>query len=168
MKRTIFVLATVLVVFVAVFAVLALRPVTKVKAGSMGCSAKTLKGNYGLTGRGISGDTYFVSFSMIATFNGTGDYTGSEFNTTWSGIPGTSEPYTIPSTSYSVNPDCSCSWTIPADSYNYEISYAITLNGIAVDTGGDEVVGTWYDNGDDISGTFHAKRVAQGQWNNFF
>ena len=55
MKRTIFVLLTMLVVFVAVFSVLVLRPVPKVKA-TIGCSNATLFGNYGLVASGFYGN----------------------------------------------------------------------------------------------------------------
>jgi hypothetical protein len=165
MKRTILALATALVVLVAVFAVLVLRPVRKVKAGNHGCSEKTLKGNYGLTAIGAYGQGFNVSFSMIATFNGTGDYTGSQANTVYNGVPGTSEPYTIPSTSYTVNADCSVSWTFPFVSSPF--TYTVTLNGTVVDTGGDEVAGMWYVTGEPATGTFDAKRIAQGQWNFF-
>ena len=48
MKRTTFVIVTMLVVFVAVFSVLVLRPVTKVKV-SVGCSNATLIGSAGST-----------------------------------------------------------------------------------------------------------------------
>ncbi|MGO8733155.1 MAG: hypothetical protein ACLQVM_10205 [Terriglobia bacterium] len=48
MKRTIFGLATILVVFLTVFAVLAVHPSRKVKA-HRGCSDRTLIGDYGWT-----------------------------------------------------------------------------------------------------------------------
>jgi len=52
MKRTTFVIVTMLVVFVAVFSVLVLRPVTKVKA-SVGCSNATLIGQLRVSAQGI-------------------------------------------------------------------------------------------------------------------
>jgi hypothetical protein len=166
MKRTVFALATMFVVFVAVFAVLALRPGLKVKA-HRGCSDRTLKGNYGLVGIGEYGSnggfapsSHNTSFSMIATFDGQGAFSGSEFNTVDNGAP--YGAFTFTGSSYSVNPDCSCTLTIPSDSYN-PFTVAVPLNGIIVDAGGDEVKGTWYDATDEKSGAFDAKRVAEGE-----
>jgi hypothetical protein len=157
-----------LVVFVTVFAILALRSLPKVKAGNHVCSDATLRGSYALVGPGAVQGPYDTSFSLIATFNGMGQYTGSEFNTTLEGRPGYLEPYTIPSTSYTVNPDCSVNFTIPATTYTHDpFAHTVTLNGTLVDTGGDEVTGSWYDEPDQISGTFDLIRVAQGRWNNF-
>jgi len=174
MKRTIFVLLTMLVVFVAVFTVLVLRPVPKVKAGHEGCSEKMLKGPYEFTATGQESTGYNFSFSMIATFagaSGSNNLTGSEFNAY---LADTSKQYVdlsfTTSGSYTVNPDCSVNLTIPG----YETGFTtgpfdvpITLNGVAVDTGGDEVAGIWYESGYPMSGTFDAKRIAQGQWNFF-
>ena len=163
MKRTIFALATVLVVFAAVFAVLALRPVTKVKAGNHACSPATLKGNYGLTALGADFDGYDVSFSMIATFDGIGGLTGSELNLFYAFYSAAYTDVSFTGGSYTVNPDCSVSLTIPPSIGPF--TSAITLNGTLVDTGGDEVAGVWSaDEGGGTSGTFDAKRIAQGQW----
>jgi preprotein translocase subunit YajC len=74
MKRTIFALVTMLVVFVAVFAVLVLRPVPKVKA-HRGCSTAVLNGNYVLTASGFVGTTApFNPLSVVGTveFDGRG------------------------------------------------------------------------------------------------
>jgi hypothetical protein len=74
MKRTIFALVTILVVFVAVFAVLVLRPVPKVKA-HRGCSTAVLQGNYVLTASGFVGTTApFTPLSVVGTmeFDGRG------------------------------------------------------------------------------------------------
>jgi hypothetical protein len=94
MKRTIFVLLTILVVFVALFAVLVLRPLAKVKA-SKGCSNRTLHGNYGLTARGFD-LLYNASFSMLATFDGKGGLTGGGFNIVeyWTPYPTPRRPLT--------------------------------------------------------------------------
>jgi hypothetical protein len=154
MKRTIFGLATVLVVFVAVFAVLVLRPVRKVKAGHHRCSERTLSGNYGLSALGIY-IGYNRSFSMLATFDGKGGFSGSSFDIVDAGFEYIPDSFT--GSTYTVNPDCTCTLTIPGPYGPF--TTAITLNGIVVDTGGDEVVGSWYETHESTSGSFDMKKV---------
>jgi len=153
MKRTIFGLLTILVVFVAVFAVLVLHPVRTVK-GHHGCSDRTLSGNYGLVATAGLGKGVNWSFSMLATFDGRGGFTGSSFDIVFNGT--LSGPYTFTGASYDVNSDCTYTLTIPAE---LPFSGAQTFDGIVVDTGGDEGAGTWYDSTDYISGTFDIKKV---------
>jgi hypothetical protein len=43
----------------------------------------------------------------------------------------------------------------------------ITVYGVAVDTGGDEIVGNLVSSNPNTTGTFDAKRVAAGKWNFF-
>lgn len=158
MRRTIFVLLTMLVVFVAVFAVLVLHPLRTVKAHH-GCSPRTLHGNYGLAARGAGGEYYPNGFSMLATFNGEGGFGGSSYNIVDNGTPyptPPTTPYSFSGSTYTVNSDCTCTLTIPAED---PFSIPLTLDGTVVDTGGDEVVGTWYDQTDQVSGTFAIKKV---------
>jgi hypothetical protein len=175
MKRTILALAIMLVVFVAVFAVLALRPVHKVRAHN-GCSVASLKGNYGIVGTGFfggPGDAVGLpaNFSAVLTFDGEGDFSGNDWVTIednivqgypvidWSFTGGT----------YTVNPDCSATFTIPAiRDFGDRLGYGW---GSLVDTGGDEIVGnltaatTLSPSGAGIvTATFDAKRIGQGHW----
>ena len=91
MKRTIFALSTILVVFVALFAVLVLRPVPKAKAAT-GCSDATLRGNYGLVASGwyghVDAPLEFLpgNFSMLVSFNGRGGFSGSHLNMVINGV----------------------------------------------------------------------------------
>ena len=165
MKRTIFVVSTVLVVFVAVFAVLVLRPVRKVKAGR-GCSDASLHGNYALVMSGLYGSGgYTWDFSMLATFDGHGGFSGSNLNGVYLGT--NTGPETFTGGSYHVNPDCTVCLTIPAaaDLSNFD-DLEVYFNGTVSDTGGDEAVGTSYFN-DTWSGTFDAEKVHEGMWNFF-
>lgn len=59
----------------------------------------------------------------------------------------------------------SVSLTIPAITSLF--STPLNLNGVAVDTGGDELAGIWYLAGTQAAGSFDAKRIAEGQWNFF-
>jgi hypothetical protein len=159
MKRAIFLLSTILVVFVAVLAVLVVHPVRTVKARH-GCSNATLKGNYALVAPGAQYVNVQRGFSMLATFNGEEDFSGSNFNITSGGIPyptPPTAPYSFSGSTYTVNPDCTCTLTVPAEG---PFSVALTLNGTVVDTGGGEVLGTWYDPPDVVSGTFEMKKAA--------
>jgi len=160
MKRTIFGLATMLVVFVAVFSVLVLRPVAKVKA-SQGCSNASLRGNYGLVAQGLfKGEAVTANFSMLAEFDGKGGFSGSSLNIIFEGIPSGDNPYTFTGGTYTVNSDCTCTLTTPVLAEPFEI---VTAYGIVVDTGGDEVAGNWFGSSH-ATGTFDAKRVAIGRW----
>jgi hypothetical protein len=164
MKRTIFVLSTMLVVFAAVFSVLVLRPVPKVKA-TTGCSNATLRGSYGLVASGWYGhlDTpvEFVpgNFSMLITFDGKGGFSGSSMNIVANGSPEAGNPYSFTGGEYTVNSNCTCTFITPTID-----EATITVYGIAVDTGGDEVAGNLYSSNPNITGTFDAKRVAAGRW----
>ena len=174
MKRTILALAIMLVVFVAVFAVLALRPVHKVRAHN-GCSVASLKGNYGIVGTGFFGGTGATegpaaTFSAVLTFDGEGDFSGNEWVTIednivrgypiidWSFTGGT----------YTVNPDCSATFTIPAiRDFGDRLGYGW---GSLVDTVGDEIVGnlntappSLLSGPGIITTTFDAKIVAGGK-----
>ena len=162
MKRTIFALLTMLVVFVAVSAVLVLRPVAKVKADHHGCSNATLKGNYGLVAPGFYyNGTAIVpaNFSMLATFDGKGDLSGSSVNIV---VAGTADPvFSFTGGTYTVNSDCTCTLDT---GYLSTFGATVTGYGIAVDTGGDEVAGNMISSLGNVTATFDAKRVAEGQW----
>ena len=169
MKRTIFVLVTMFVVFVAVFAVLVLRPLPKVKA-TIGCSDATLIGNYGLVAQGFynlpDGPTGVVpaNFSMLATFNGKGVFTFSNLNIVLNGNPEGGNPYsyTGAGATYTCLPNCTCTFTIPPAATPFDAT--ITAYGIALDTGGDELAGNLESSNPNITGTFDSKRVAAGLW----
>jgi hypothetical protein len=168
MKRTIFVLATVLVVFVAVFAVLVLRPVAKVEP-TTGCSNATLIGNYGLVAQGFyNGPDYYefvpANFSMLATFNGRGAFTGNYLNIVVKGSLDPDSPFMGVTGTYTCLPNCTCTWTIPNTPTANPWDAAITGMGIALDTGGDEFSGNLLSANPNITGTFDAKRVATGLW----
>ena len=155
MKRTIFVLSTMLVVFVAVFAVLVLRPVRKVKALT-NCPDLdgTLSSSYGLVAPGNHDSTGW-NLSMLASFNGSGTFTGSHVSAVRGGdaVPGSDGSFS--GGAYSVGSDCK----FTANTEDLEVfGYSeMHLEGIVV-RGGNEVIGTWYSR-DDHSGTFDAKNV---------
>jgi hypothetical protein len=169
MKRTIFALSTILVVFVALFAVLVLRPVPKAKAAT-GCSDATLRGNYGLVASGwyghVDAPLEFLpgNFSMLVSFNGRGGFTGSNLNIVINGSPEGGNPYSFTGGTYTVNSNCTCTLTIPNSPTPNPWDAVITVYGIAVDTGGDEVAGNLFSSNPNITGTFDAKRVAVGLW----
>jgi len=169
MKRTIFVLSTLLVVFVAVFSVLVLRPVAKVKA-TTGCSDATLIGNYGLVASGWYGHlddpVEFVpgNFSMLATFNGRGKFTASYLNIVLDGALTTGSPFSVTDGTYTCLPNCTCTWTIPNTPTANPWDAVITGMGIALDTGGDEFSGNLVSANPNTTATFDAKRVAAGRW----
>jgi hypothetical protein len=172
MKRTIFVLLTMLVVFAAVLGVLVLRPVPKAKAAT-GCSNATLYGNYGLVASGWYGhfDAPYEflpgNFSMLVSFNGRGGFTGSNLNMVINGSPEGGNPYSFTGGTYTINSNCTCTLTIPNSPTPNPWDATITVYGIAVDTGGDEVAGNLFSSNPNITGTFDAKRVAIGLWANF-
>jgi hypothetical protein len=160
MKRTVFVLSTLLVVFVAVFAVLVLRPVRKVKAGK-GCSDASLYGNYALVISGMYED-YAWDFSMLATFDGQGGLSGSDLIGVYDGKNWGGGPLTFTGGTYKVNRNCTCTLTIPSGVSVFD-TYEVYFYGVVIDTGGDEAVGTTY-LAEDFAGTFDAKRLAEGKW----
>ena len=158
MKRTIFGLATILVVFLTVFAVLVVHPLRTVKAHH-GCSVATLHGNYGVVGSGFftvgPGTWMPANFSVLVDFDGKGGFSGSSFDIVDAGFEYIPDSFT--GSTYTVNPDCTCTLTIPGPYGPF--TTAITLNGIVVDTGGDEVVGSWYETHESTSGSFDMKKV---------
>jgi hypothetical protein len=177
MRRTVFVLSTMLVVFVAIFAVLVLRPVRKVRAHT-GCSEASLFGNYALVMPGQYSEppqpgVYEQDYSMLATFDGKGGFSGSSLNGVAQAVLMTGSGVGFTGGTYTVNHDCTVTMTIPAnldlevfyDAY-YAIYSQVDFYGVVTDTGGDEVAGTVYI--DSIwNGTFDARRIGQGKWKLF-
>ena len=113
MKRTIFVLSTMLVVFAAVFAVVVLYPVRKAEATPNLCPNlnATLDGNYGLWAPGNDVSPYASpstnwDFSMLANFDGSGTFNGSHVYAVRgrATVPGSDAR--ILGAAYSVGPDC--------------------------------------------------------------
>jgi len=154
MQRNIFVLATLLAVFVAAFALLAVRPVPKVRAEPTTCSNSTLNATLGLWAPGTIGSDGW-NLSILATFDGAGRFSGSHLYGVHNGttVPGSDESFS--GGSYIVNADCS----FTAITNNLEVfgNRKLILNGSLV-RAGNELVGTWY-GGDGQSGTFHAENI---------
>jgi hypothetical protein len=173
MKRTVFVLANVLLVFVAVFALFVLRPVQTVKAGR-GCSNASLRGNYKLVMRGSflleeddEGWPFPGDYSMLAYFDGYGDLSATDLFIT-SPFSGLSGPDSFTGGYYYVKPDCSVCLFFPEDVEEF-FDYPVNLNGTLTDTGGDEARGTGYFgySTSPWSGTFQATKIHEGWWNFF-
>jgi hypothetical protein len=165
MKRTIFVLLTLLVVVVAVFSVLVLRPVPKAKAATttFGCTNKTLFGTYGLVASGfylhdetnVPGDV-----SGLVTFNGKGTFTGSTLNIVANGSGLPDNPYYIPTgdatATYAVSPDCAVTLQVAGE---FGGSVTVYAYGTIVDPIAGEIVGNILSSNPNVTGTFHATKV---------
>ena len=165
MKRTILALLTVLVVCVAVFSVLVMRPVPKAKAATttFACTNKTLFGTYGLVGSGfylhdetnVPGDV-----SGLVTFNGRGTWSGSTLNIVANGSGLPDNPYYIPTgdatATYTVSPDCSVTLTVTGE---FGGSVTVSFYGTIVDPVAGEIVGNILSSNPNVTGTFHATKV---------
>ncbi|MGB7592670.1 MAG: hypothetical protein WCD04_18345 [Terriglobia bacterium] len=165
MKRTIFVLLALLVVFVAVFSVLVLRPVPKAKAATttIACTNRTLLGTYGLVASGfyLHDDTSVPGdVSGLVTFNGRGTFTGSTLYIVANGSGLPDNPYYIPTGSatatYTVSPDCSVTLQIAGQ---FGGSVTVYAYGTIVDLVADEIVGNVLSSNPNVTGTFHATKV---------
>jgi len=154
MKRRIFVLSILLAVFVAVSAMLAVRPVPKVRAASPSCTDSSLNATLGLWAPGNQGSDGW-DLSMLATFNGSGTFTGSHvYAVRWGAtVPGSGGSFS--SGTYSLSSDCS--FTANVNDLEVFRNHELHLEGIAV-RNGHEVVGTWYSS-DGQSGTFHGEDI---------
>jgi hypothetical protein len=155
MKRTIFALSTILVAFVAVFALLVLYPVRKARAAPNLCPNlnETLHGNYGLVAPGNDVSTGW-DFSMLANFNGSGTFNGSHVYAVRGRATVRGSDGSFGGAAYSVGSDCKFTAnTNKLAVFGYSEMY---LEGIVV-RGGNEVIGTWQSG--DQSGTFDAKNV---------
>ena len=175
MKRTIFALATLLVVFVTLFVLAVVHPVRRVRA-HQGCTEATLEGTYGLVATGwvLVAQAFPGNFSMLVTFDGKGGFTGDQLNIiafeAKPAPPGlqleSGSPFMNVTGTYTVNADCSYTFTIgnvPENPWNA----VITAYGVSVDTGGDEIMGNMYSSLKNTTATFDAKRVSIGKWNFF-
>ena len=135
MKRIIFAIATILVVFGAVLAGLVLGPVPKVKARH-GCSNATLRGAYGLTAFGFYGSSSPWSPSSVVgqvTFDGN-EYLSGSLSLVGGGHIYGSEPFSA--VTYTVTSAC----TITTGEIDLQ-GTNVTLNGTVVDAiGGSEVI----------------------------
>jgi len=165
MKRTILVLLTLLVVFVAVFSVLVLRPVQKAKAASrtFACTKGTLFGNYGFVGSGFYLDDATnvpADVSGLVTFNGRGSFTGSTLNIVANGSGLPNNPYYIPTGSatatYTVSPDCAVTLQVAGQ---FGGSVTVYAYGIIVDPIAGEIVGNILSSNPNVTGTVHATKV---------
>jgi hypothetical protein len=140
MKRTIFVLASILVVIAALIAVLVVRPVRKVKAQT-GCTNSTLLGNYGWTESGTEFEQdppqYWNQVALVH-FDGTGIFTASEAYQIVNGVPDPNNGTASISGTYTVNPNCTIQIT-----YTYE-GDTFHDNGLIVDAVGGEVIANEY------------------------
>jgi hypothetical protein len=154
MKRTIYALVTVLIVFVAVFGVLVLRPVPKVKAGHHGCSNATLNGSYGLVGSGIYDDLP-ANASAQVNFNGQGQVSGVVDLMTVNGEYKTD--YSFSGITYTVNSTTCAFQVIFTDPSLF--SGSATLAGTVVDSG-THVIGNVVGSGYNLTATFDIKKVA--------
>jgi hypothetical protein len=131
----------------------------RVKA-DRGCSNATLKGRYALVIPGITYYYYYAwDFSMLATFDGKGGFSGSSLNSVYYDALYYS-PETFTGGTYTVNRDCTCTLTTPTLTM---VGNPVYFNGIIIGPDGDEVVGTLY-SASDLAATFDAKRVAEAEW----
>ena len=150
MKRASFVVSTVLVVFVAVFAVLVVHPVRTVKAEQHGCSNRTLFGDYGLVGSGfalVSGNNKPASLVGSLHFDGKGNLTGSNIYMVANAVVSGPNSLTTGGT-YHISSDCTIGLTFSPTWFS---------NGVVVGARGNEVMGD-IENGTG-TGTIEIKRV---------
>jgi hypothetical protein len=164
MKRTIFGLATILVVFLTVLAVLAVRPLRTVKAHH-GCSDRTLMGNYGWTEFGYEPEdtptpNFWTSIALVH-FDGNGNFTGGEGYSVDNGSPDADNGTTsITDGTYTVNSDCTIKIT-----YTWGSTYHD--HGVVVGPDGSEVIADEYgpDSGSDMTtGHVNMKKVSDSDW----
>jgi hypothetical protein len=154
MKRTIFGLATLLVVCLTVFAVLVVHPVRKVKAHS-GCSNRTLIGDYGWTEFGLEpemGGNYWTQSGLVH-FDGEGKFSGSNMYFIENGTPDPENPSIDTNGIYTVNSNCTV--TI---SYDWE-GETYTDHGAVVGRDGSEVITSEYSNKNDTTGHVSMKKI---------
>ena len=133
MNRTIFVLLSMLVVIVAVFAVLVVHPARTVKAQQQGCSDRTLFGDYVVTGYGqATKESITLPASLVGLlhFEGNGNLTGSHVYLLANGS--LSGPDTLTDATYDVSSDCTIALTF---------SPTWTSHGVVVSANGSEVIG---------------------------
>jgi len=141
MKRTLFGFGTLLVVFLVVFAVLAVHPARKVKGAPAPCSTSTLSGNYAWLETGFEPQEarpfHFPPVppsswveSSIVTFDGSGGFSASNIYDIENGVPDSGNPSSVSGGTYSID-STSCALTI---NYTWEdINY--TDHGVALASG---------------------------------
>ena len=131
MKRTIFVLLTILVVFATVFAVLVVHPLRTVNAQHHGCSNRTLFGDYGMTVFGYESSGEPASIVGLLHFDGTGNLTGSKIYIVTNGTPSSKNPNTLTGATYDISSDCTITMLF---------SPTWTSHGVLVGAYGSEVI----------------------------
>jgi hypothetical protein len=155
MKRMIFGLATLAIVFVAVLAVLGAHPVRKVKAYP-GCSNSTLRGTYGWTEFGEEPETSgeFWTTSELVHFDGRGNFSADNIYYIQNGAPDPGNPSTASGGSYSVNSNCTVTITYDWEGETY------TDHGVVVGPDSSEVLASEQSNENDTTGHVDLKKVA--------
>jgi hypothetical protein len=154
MKRMIFGLATLAIVFVAVLAVVGVHPAHKVKA-NRGCSNWSLRGTYGWTEFGEEPETSneFWTTTALASFDGKGNFTENNIYYIENGTPDPGNPSTSTDGTYNVNSNCTVTIT-----YGWE-GETFTDHGIVVGTDASEVLATEQSNENDTTGHVDLKKV---------
>jgi hypothetical protein len=138
MKRTILGLATILIVFLAVLAVLTVHPIRRVKA-IPACSDSTLNGYYAWTEFGSEPEdakllvppSFWVE-SALVNFNGTGGFSGSDIYYIENGRPDPQNPSELTGGTYTVNSDCSVSMTYTWQGKTYADNGVVLLGGTEI------------------------------------
>jgi hypothetical protein len=157
MKRMIFGLATLAIVFVAVLAVVGAHPVRKVKAYP-GCSDSMLRGNYGWTEFGQepeSSDEFWTTTALVQ-FDGRGNFSANNIYYTQNGAPDPENPSTASAGSYSVKPNCTVTITYDWEGETY------TDHGVVVGADASEVLANEESSESDTTGHVDLKKVADG------
>ena len=157
MKRIIFGLATILVVFLTVLAVLVVRPLRTVKA-QHGCSDRTLMGNYGWTEFGYEPEEDPADFWTavgLVHFDGNGHFTGSKIYEIDNGVPDPNNPSSDIDGAYTVKSDCTITitYTWTSDSAAY------TDHGVVVGANGSEVIAAEQGSNSDTTGHVDIKKI---------
>ena len=156
MKRTIFGLATILVVLLAVLAVLVVHPSRKVKA-HRGCSSRTLMGDYGWSEFGYDPEdspTSFWTGAELVHFDGNESFSASETYYIENGVPDPNNGNGSVSGTYTVKSDCTVklTYTLGGDTYSD--------HGVVVGANGSEVIADEYDETtSDITGHLDIKKI---------
>ncbi len=156
MKRTIFGLATIFVVFLTVFAVLVVHPVRKVKA-TPPCSNATLNGTYGWTEFGSEPEQFPAPFwtqTGLADFNGSGGFSESKIYYIENGHPDPANPSSVTGGTYTVDSDCTVTicYTWEGETYT---DHGVIVDGVNVS----EVIASEHSHKKDTTGHVDIKRV---------
>jgi hypothetical protein len=131
MKRTIFVLLTILVGFVAVFGVLVVHPVRTAKAQQPGCSNRTLSGDYGLVGSGYA-NTGPATLVGLLHFDGDGNLTGSNIYMVVNGVVSGPDSLKTGGT-YDISWDCTIALTLSPTWSSHGVVVGVTGNEVMAD-----------------------------------